>query len=339
MKTGTFLDLDMTSLGQSMAQFLRWWLSEISAMLPQFLQTRTKKISGEIAFWRDDGTFWINGEAYTADSDARARPALIVIPDSNALIRSLEMPALSLLDLRKIVVLDLDRLMPFPPASAYADVQYSDDQPVAGKRHVLIAAIPKELAGLIDQTARSNGLLPKALAIIEDDAVKFDFLPAMQSDGTAPARSNIVTVWWAAVVMLFAFNVGLLIYLDQQNVNRLNQLVESQSLSAVGARNVAGRIAKEDQRRANIIATRSRNDALAQLALTTKQIPEGVWVQRYSASAEVLRLAGYKQSGIDLLGTLRKSDRFSTIRATTAEGSSESGAGEPFDIVAEIKPK
>ncbi len=339
MKTGTFLDLDMTSLGQTLGDFWRWWVSEISAMMPAFLQTRAQKISGHIVHWQSDGALWFEGEAFEVNLSTPVRAATIVIPQSNVLIRSVEMPALSMVDLRKIVMLDLDRLMPFPPGSAYADVQFSDNQPVAGKRLVHIAAIPKDLARSIEFTARSNGLLPKALGVVEDGTMKFDFLFALQSDGSVPPRGTGVAVWWAAVALLFALNLGLFIYLDQQRVDRMTALVDSQSLSAVGARKVANRIAKEDQLRADILAKRSKSDPLAELALTTKQMPQGVWVQRYSASADVLRLAGYKQSGTDLLGTLRKSGRFSTIRATTAEGAAESGTGQPFDVTAEIRRK
>lgn len=339
VKTGTFLDLDMTSLGQTLRELWRWWTNEIGAMLPRFLQPRTTRISGKIAYWRDDGSIWLDGEPYDGDHNWVQRAAVISIADSNILIRSIELPALSMSDLRKIVMLDLDRLMPFPPNSAYADLRMSDDHVAGGKRHVQIAAIPKELARSIYQTARSKGLLPTAVGVIEDNALKFDFFPAMQSDGSVTARGNSLTFWWTAVAILFALNLGLFIYLDQQRVSRLSDLVESQSLSAVGARKVAGRIAKEDQLRGQILAQRGRNDALAQLALTTKQMPEGVWIQRYSASADMLRLAGYKQNGTDVLGTLRKSGRFSTIRASTAEGSAETGTGQPFDITAEIKPR
>lgn len=336
VKTGTFLDLDMTSLGQHFGEFWRWWVSEISAMVPRPLRQARKRVSGTIAFWHDDATLWVDGEAYEA---GRERSAVIIIPENQILVRSTMMPALSIADLRKIVMLDLDRLMPFPPDSAYADVIFSNEQSESGRREVQIAAIPKDLARSIDQAARSNGLIPTAIGMISDDVMTFDFLPAMQIDGSVPAPDNSRKFWWSLVAILFALNLGLLVYIDEQKVNRLNDLVESQSLSAIGARKVAGRISKEDQLRGEILLQRERNDAVAQLALTTRQMPEGVWVQRYSANGDVLRIAGYKQDGTDLLGKLRKSGSFSAIRTSISDGAAESGTGQPFDITAEIRGK
>lgn len=339
VKTGTFLDLDMTTLGHRVNDIWRWWTSEMSAMLPHRLRSNAKRIRGPIAYWRDDSTLWLNGEMCIADGDVPVRNAIIVIPNSICLIRSLHLPAMPDADLRKMVMLDIDRLTPFSADNAYADVSLSNEPALGGKRHLRIAAIQIDIAQDIAATARSCGLMPTALGVCEDDVMAFDFLPALRDDGSVAARSSAPKRWWTFVAILFALNFGLFIFLDVQSVNRLSELVESQSLSAVGARNVASRIAKEDRLRAEILTLRERSDALAQLALTTRQMPEGIWVQRYSASENVLRLAGYKQSTNDLLGSLRKSGRFTTIRASTSEGAPESGTGQPFDITAEVKVK
>ncbi|MFM9851992.1 MAG: PilN domain-containing protein [Sphingomonadaceae bacterium] len=338
MKTGTVLDLDMTTLGQRASELWRWWVAEMSAMLPRVLQPKARKVRGRIADWQDDGTLWLGGEACAPAADDKAlRPVAINVPEHACLVRRVEMPALSEADVRKMVLLDLDRLMPFQPDSAYVDVSIGNDAPVDGKRLVQIAAIPKELAHRIVGTAHVAGFVPAYLGVMDDGDARFDFLPAMQSDGGVPARGSGASFWWAVVALLFAANLGLYIYLDMQSVARLSELVESQSQSASGARAAAGRIAQADQLRASLLVERQHNDALARLAFVTRLVPARVWVQRYSISADVVRIAGYKQADADLLGALRKSGRFTNIRASTGEGAAESGTGQPFDISAEIK--
>ncbi len=340
MKTGTILDLDMTALGQHLGSFWQWWVSEISAMLPRNLQLSARRVSGPIADWHDDdSTLWFDGQN-CADEDCRSpSSATIAIPAERVLIRTLEMPAVSLTDIRKMVMLDLDRLMPFPTDSAYADASFEGEPSTSGRRHVQIAAVPKAFVRSIASAAISFGVNPTALGVLEGDFVKFDFLASMRDDGSVPKRGAERGLWWSLLAILFAFNLGLFVYLDMQSVVRLNDLVESQSLSAAGARKIAGRIAAEDKLRAEILTLRDRSDALGQLARTTRELPEGVWVQRYSASADLLRVAGYQKAGVDLLGALRKSGRYASIRASTSDGALESGAGQPFDITAEIKIK
>ena len=340
MKTGTLLDSDMTTLGRQLKEATRWWLDELSAMMPAWARRERKAITGLVATYGVDGTLRLDGDPTPlgdADPDRALRPATLLIPESLCLVRTLALPAMRRADLRKLVALDLDRLMPFAADTAYADVSLMGVNAVDGKIDAAVAALPKAQIKTIQATAIAAGLAPRAIGIAdaEGGSLRFDFLPGLVGDGLAePARSG-TAFWWGLVALLFAFNIGILIFRDVERVSQLSMLVETQQPASGAARRLAQRIAVENNARSELLTRRERDNALGALAFVTRATPAGVWIQRYSWNGETLRLAGYKQSNADVIAALRKSGGFASVRASTSDIAAESATGQPFDITAE----
>jgi hypothetical protein len=342
MKTGTILDSDMSTLGLRLRDAVNWWWDELSAMMPSRSQRRAKSISGFVATYSASGEFRLAGEhasLETVGDGASLRPVTILIPDSLCLVRTVVLPAMRPSDLRKLVMLDLDRLMPFPTDGAYADV-LARGEATDGSVDAEIAALPKATLHTIYNGARAHGLAPRAIGVVDNEnALRFDFMPALASDGIGAAPQSGLRFWWGLVALLFVLNIGILIFRDMQSVSRVAALVETQAPAASAARRIALRIAREDGVRSELIARRNDNDALAALALATKVMPAGAWVQRYSWNGNLLRLAGYKQANVDVAAALRKSGVFNAVRASTSDVAAESATGQPFDVSAEFKPE
>jgi hypothetical protein len=338
MKTGTFLDLDMRELGTRLEQGWRWWSGELTAMVPARMRSDPGRLRGRVARWREDGALQLDDEDALLppnEEGTALRPATITVPASLCLTRTVDLPALGRADLRKLVALDLDRLMPFQPETAYADVL--PDGTENGRTAAQVCALPKEIAQQVHADALRAGLLPTALGVLDarGTSLAFDFLPALETDGSVPQKQSARGVWWGIVALFFAVNLGLLIYRDMQGVAHLRDLVAAQQPSALAARKLATRIAREESLRTQILGRRETSNPLAMLSFTTRAMPTGSWVQRYSWSGDLLRLAGYKQGDTDVLGALRKTGRFATIRASTSDVAAESATGQPFDVTAE----
>ena len=337
MKTGTFLDMDMSTAGQKLGDGYRWWTSELSGMLPVRFQRSGQRLRGAVIEYAAAGGFTEAGEKLASgDGDSGgSRVGTIVIPSALALIRDVRLPALRTAELRKIVSLDIDRLFPFAAETAYVDVAADSG---ADTR---VAALPKDQARAIYDDAILHGITPLALGIAhpDDDRLEFDFLPHMRADGIAPPVTNGRAFWWSVVALAFVANVGLLIFRDVQSVRRTAALVEAQAPAANAARKLALSVSTEDQARAELLRQRRQNDPLDMLAFASRTMPGGAWIQRFAVSADTLRLSGYRQSGVDVLSAIRQSGRFQSVRASTADVSAESGTGEPFDISAQGRPK
>jgi hypothetical protein len=340
MKTGTLLDADMTTLVQMSKDGARWWVDELNAMLPGWAQRERRAISGLVAHYGADGNLRIEGDSAplgSADQSKAPRPATILIPETLCLIRQVALPAMRRADLRKLVMLDLDRLMPFALDTAYADVAPTGTISAEGKYDAAIAALPKAQVKAIYAAATDAGLAPRAIGIADGDdaSLRFDFMSGLVDDGLAKPTRSGVAFWWWLLAALFALNVGAMIFRDMQSVAQLATLVESQQPTANAARRLAQRIAGEEGLRGELLARRERDNALAALAFVTRTVPSGVWIQRYSWNGETLRLSGYKQGNVDVVAALRKSGGFASVRASTSDVAAESATGQPFDVTAE----
>lgn len=340
MKTGTLLDADMTTLVRMTKDGARWWVDELNAMLPAWAQRERRAISGLVAHYGADGNLRIEGDSVPlegADQGKAPRPATILIPETLCLIRQVALPAMRRSDMRKLVMLDLDRLMPFAIDSAYADVAPTEAVSADGKADVAIAALPKAQIKAVYAAAIEAGLAPSAIGIAGagDASLRFDFLPGLAEDGLAAQPGSGAHFWWWLLAALFALNVGALIFRDMQSVSQLATLVESQQPTANAARRLAQRIAGEEGIRGELLARREKDNALAALAFVTRVVPSGVWIQRYSWNGETLRLSGYKQGNVDVVAALRKSGGFASVRASTSDVAAESATGQPFDVTAE----
>ena len=340
MKTGTLLDADMTTLAQALKDGARWWVDELNAMLPGWAQRERKAISGLVAHYGADGTLRVEGDSAPlgpVNEGQAPRPATILIPETLCLIRQVALPTMRRGDMRKLVMLDLDRLMPFALDSAYADVAPTGTVSADGKADAAIAALPKVQVKAVYAAAIDAGLAPRAIGIADSDdaSLRFDFLPGLVEDGLATQTRSGSAFWWWLLAALFALNLGALIYRDVQSVSQLAALVESQQPTANAARRLALRIANEEGLRGELLARRERDNALAALAFVTRSVPSGVWIQRYSWNGETLRLSGYKQGNVDVVAALRKSGGFASVRASTSDVAAESATGQPFDVTAE----
>lgn len=343
MKTGTFLDLDMSSLGGILQNGFRWWIDELSGLLPAKFRRRARPITGQIFDAGEDGEFFTDGDLHLGGSNGPPIAATILLPADMVLIRDVALPALRLPDLRKLVALDLDRLMPFPADSAYADVVIDDSGKAApqGKLPSRVAAISKAKLNNVYQSALGNGLAPKAIGIANDGrkGLVFDFLTSLQEEGIAQPQSTGRYRWWALVALLFAANLGLLIWKDVQAVKQIQQLVDAQQPLVEASGKLSKRLVAENSTRSELMAIRQRDNALEALAFVSRSLPEGAWVQRYSWNGQTLKISGYKQEQQDVLKALRQTGKFSAVRASISDGSVASANGQPFEISADWKAK
>src|SRR5262249_54007257 len=92
----------------------------------------------------------------------------------------------------------------------------------------------------------------------------------------------------------------------------------------------------EDARREGIVAAHDRSEPMRAIDAATRALPDGAWVQRLSWNGHALRMAGYKQEGVDVLGARRASPAMPDVRDASADAPARLAAGEPFDVTAEI---
>jgi hypothetical protein len=325
MKAGSILNADMATIGRWLREAVDWWLDELRELIPA--RGRGRQV-------RDKADAIYDGHAgfRTKGALPAGRALTIELPAGMCLVREIALPSLRKTDLRRLVMLDLDRLFPLPSDSIHADVALLEREGDGGRMRTGVAALPKESALQVAAAAEEAGFGIGALRF-----GAFDFLPALQADGVVPHAAPAGRFWWAVVAVLFLANVGLLIGRDMQNVASLEALVDTQGRAASAARSIAQRVAAEDRARALWARRHEARDPIVLLAGVTRAAPEGAWVQRFAWSGNMLRLAGYKQGTVDMVGSLRRAPVFVNVRASSSDAPAEVASGQPFDVSAELR--
>jgi len=348
IRTGTVLDMDMSSLGTTLREGWDWWTGELAAMVPARLQPQGRKLSGPSAAFDAAGDLWLDGAALEPVAEgARRRLMPVVLPPAAAIATRTMLPRLAPRDLARMIALESDRLLPFPPGSAIAAARAlsAEAEPGAARVPTLVAGMPQARAAALVASARECGIEPLALVwqSPEDEGLTIDLLPALVDSGAVPARRDSRPFWWGVVAALFLANIGLMIWRDIAATNEFAAEVEAQAATGSAARALAERLAREAALRKSLIAERDAHDPLSLLALTAVALPEGAWVQRYSSTPESLRITGYKAPGSDIQTALRATGRFASLQTSVSDPTAEGGGGQPFDVSATLagapKPK
>lgn len=331
IRSGTFLDADMGTLGRIAARGWSRWVDEMAGMLPAALRPRRTIPPGQRLRW--DGAALSNA---AHGGPPQAGVASILIDPALVLTRTVDRPALPPADLRRMIALDLDRLTPFSLDSAFSDAAVIGAGALPGTVQVHVAAIARPLAEAIASACAEAQIVPRAIGLADADGTTLaaDFLPAMRSAGLIGAGRSAAGIWWTLVAIGFALNLALLVYQDIASVQTLQALVDEQARPAGAARKLAAAIQREEQRRDTLLAERRAGDALGVLALTSRTLPRGAWIERLAWDRSQFRISGYKPASLNLLKALRDTGRFEAIRTTVADVATESAEGEPFDISA-----
>ena len=341
IRTGTILDMDMTSLGGALREGWDWWTGELAAMVPARLQGQGRKLSGPRAVFDAEGDLWLDGAALEPVAEgARRRLLPVVLPPAAAIATRTMLPRLAPRDLARMIALESDRLLPFPPGTAIAAARAlpAEAEPGQGRVPTMVAGMPQARAAALVEAARSRGIEPLALLWQSPDyeGLTIDLLPALVASGAITPRRDSRPFWWGLVAALFLANTGLMIWRDVAATDAFAAEVEAQAATGSAARALAGRLAREAALRKSLIAEREAHDPLSLLALTAVALPEGAWVQRYSSSAESLRITGYKAPGSDIQTALRATGRFASLQTSVSDPTAEGGGGQPFDVSATL---
>lgn len=333
MSTPAILDADMATLARWGRTGFDWWTEELRALVPSRL--RRWFAPGPAVVARYDGQrFALSRRGATIERGQGALAVALVLPAATVLVREVRLPVLGLADLRRLVDLDAERLLPFAPGTALVDFTVGAPRG-DGLQPVTVAGLPLATANAALAAAAVDGLDVRQLRIDSGSgAPAFDFLPAWRRAGALPIDAPR-RFWWGVVGLGFLLNMGVMIGRDVHDLGETRALVEAHGQTAATARLMRARVVNEDARRRGLIARRNAHNPLPVLAETTRVLPDPVWVQRLSWDGAQLRIAGYKPGSVDVVAALRRAPIFTEVRSSATDVPAQSATGQPFELTAE----
>ncbi len=306
-------------------------------MIPKGLTRKNNELGHFLAY---DPARGFSEHKYGAVSSVakieRSHRSLPILFGADAcLVRTIKLPPVGDADLRKLVLLDADRIMPMPPAKLILAARSEGKVEQNGLVSVGVAGLPRDAAEAMMTQSKALGLAPARIGMMDldnPDLPPFDFSAGFRDMGLIEKSSSAASAWWLIVAVLFALNVSILVWRDVESVNRLQTLVDQQAPAVNSARSLSRRIATAQGTAFQLAQRRRRQDGIQILAEVSSVLPPQAWVQRFSWQGDNVRITGYKRGDADVLGALRKSALFDKVRASNSEVIAEIQSGQPFDI-------
>ena len=333
MTLAELLNTDVNDVGRWLADGLRWWTDELTAMLPasmrRWFETKPSLTAEPLA----GGGYRLTRHGRLVMPAPGRRPISLRLPPGAALAREVPTPALPDRDLRRMLTLDVDRLTPFRSDQVFVDVV------LGGAGRALVAAIPRDEAVAAVERAVAAGLEVRALGLVGASAAEqaVDFLPAMREARAIAQPGAGRRAIWVVVGVLALANLGVAIGRDMLELNALKAEVDAQQPMVARVQAVRRQVLAEERRRADILARRSHEDPLRMLDAVTAAIPNGAWVDRLAFDGRSARVSGFRQDQVDVAAALRAAPLLTNVRSSGGDLLTRQAAGQPFDLTAELK--
>ncbi len=264
--------------------------------------------------------------------------AVILVPNELCLSRVITRPRLSESDLKRMVTLEADTLLPIPAGSAVVAGRALRGTDDLGKIQIEIAGLPLEEARGIAVAIQAQGIVP--IAVIRSATVSeqapLDFVTSMRDAGLLSQRQSATPFLWALVGLLILLNVAAWIWRDQSRLARFEQIVSEQQPAVTIAQTIVRRGEQDRRLISRSLSLRRSQDPLRVMANVGSVLPVGAWLQRYVWDGASVRLVGYRPAKTDVATALRRSGHFTEVRTTSDETQAAIPAGEPFDVGAKV---
>jgi general secretion pathway protein L len=339
MTLADVLNLDISAVGEGLGRGFRWWTGELADLAPA--SWRQGRIGNQPVLELTDGQtarLWRGGRAIEAAETSQIGAADIAAPETLALQREITLPALRLDDLRRLVANDLDRLTPFAGDEVYFDLEAAAPEPGAERVTARLAVIRRADAEATIERARRFGVRPKRLGIADEPGrLRFDFMPSIRAAaGRVGQTDRAPLLWWSAVAIGIALNIGALVLKDALDVAQLKRIVDLQQPSVSLAFKLRQRVDQETRARQILLTRHARNDPLRLLDAVTRALPAPQSLSRLEWNGHSVRLVGYRDPHFDVLAALETSKMVTRPRsASTAETPAPGAKVVPFDVVAD----
>jgi len=339
MNANEILNADLGTVARWIRQGVRWWLDELTDLLPRGLIARLRRGPAlDVVHGEDDLRVFRNGRLIgMPEPRDTLRPVRLMLGGGDVLVREYDAPLLSSFDIRRMARLDVDRLTPYAADAVYSDVAVLSRGETV--QRVALGVWPREDAEKVIAQLSEAGLEPKVICVgspADADSVRFDFRPSLDEAQAASGRIKGNAILWSVVAALILLNGIGLILRDIRRVEAMREAVAAQSGGMTLVTGLRRQVEGEHKQREDLLNQRSTREPLRTLDAITKVLPLSAWVQRYSWNGKDVRIIGYRKGNDDLQEILRLTPGLANVRNSTEEVPVATPAGQPFDITADL---
>lgn len=349
--------------------FVRWWLSELWAMVPESI-LRFFRVGGERLVIDVQGTqgtavYIVGGETLPlgdfqfdtdnedslppvlADKVLSASEIIVRLPTSQVLRKTLILPIVAEQNLRQVIGFELDRQTPFSPEQIYYDFRRLERLPDTKQVRVELAVLPRQvLDELLDRLGRW-GVKPSVVSIIEEGDVSavpgsragLNLLPVerrpQRNLGTYRLNAAL-----AGVALVLVLAVAVVPLWQQRNAIRdLESLVNRearQAQSVLALQEEADRL--QAQAQFLVVKKQSSPVVVEVLDELARIIPDDTWLNSFNIDGVKIQIQGLSPTASQLIELIEASPRFKNTSFVSPVTKDQRSGLERFQIAIETVP-
>lgn len=349
------------------SRFLRWWLGELSSVVPAALRpggldsesfTLVRLEQGRV-FLRlfDNGGVQDAGSVALQTLDASAqrqafvtaldkvrngqRDVVIELPSERVLRKTLTLPLATEENLRQVLEFQMEEYTPFPISQVYFGHRVVGRDFARGQLAVEFAATPRDAVDEAVQTLNDWGCVVRA-AVAQDMLVAgslINLLPAAQ--GMPPSLlTRGPNPWLAAMVVLLAIAaIAMPVVIKREALLQMQPWLEKGKTAAEAADALRRDLETRVQDHNYLLEKRQALPAvIVALEELTRILPDDTWVQQLDIKGKELQIQGETASSVKLIGLFEQSGRFydASFRSPLTKG--QTAGAERYQLALQMRP-
>lgn len=349
------------------AGFLRWWLTELKALLPAQWRSSSLDLSGAAGVLlsvsgahvsRIDNSKLvsvgeaISGSTGSADQKSVLRGLLekvrgktgktvLILPAGSVLVKKMRLPLAAEESLDNILSFEMDRHTPFKAEEVFFDYRILHRDVQKNRLELEVAVTRRETVERPVSQLAGWGITPVGAMIAEQDALNehFNLLPRTRRPQAAPLLGRFNRALLALVLLLAIGAMLLPIIIKREAVLHLTPFVERAKIAAEATDDLHRKL---DALAAQYNFLLEKKQASPVLVVVfdelTRILPDDTWVQQFDLKGKELQIMGETGSSSKLIGLMEQSKILHDTNFRSPLTKGQNPSSEHFHLGAEIKP-
>ena len=348
-------------------RFMRWWLVELSGMVPAGLRPggldtecfTLVRLEQDSAFFRlfDSGTIRDAGNVMLRALDAAAqrqafmsaldkvrngqRDVVIALPSDRVLRKALTLPLATEENLRQVLEFQIEEYTPFPLAQVHFGHRVAGRDFGRGQLTVEFAATPRNTAD--EAVNRLNDWGCVVRAVVAEDMLAagalVNLLPAAQGKPPSIIKQGL-NPWLAGLVMLLAIAaIAVPLSIKREAIVQMLPWLEKGKAAAETTEALRRDLEARVQEHNYLLEKRrALPPVIVALEELTRILPDDTWVQQIDIKGKELQIQGETASSVKLIGLFEQSGRFydPSFRSPLTKG--QTAGSERYQLAMQMRP-
>jgi general secretion pathway protein L len=318
------------------SRFLRWWIGELSSMVPAWMRPASLEASSFVAVQLESVDSKMSPPQTVGSSELA-----LTLPSDRVLRKTITLPLATQENLRQVLEFQLDQHTPFSPNQIYFGYRVTARDFEHEQLTVEIVATPREA---VDAALKTLGALGSPVRVVfARDMLAANTLVNLLpvAVGTAPSLfRHGANPWLAALVAILALvALAAPIVIKREAVVQMLPWVDKGKKAAETVDSMRRELDARVEQHNYVLEKRQKTPAVIQvLEELTRVLPDDTWVQTLDIKGKELQIQGETASSVRLIGLFEQSSVFkdSSFRSPLTKG--QVSGTERYQLALQIRP-